>query len=128
MEKVKGIGGVFFKTPDSERLRRWYAEHLGLDTQAWGATFRWRDDEDPSRRRQTVVGLFKSDSDYFAPSTLDHMINFIVEDLDAFRRQLTESGVEVGDIHEDENGRFCWVQDPDGRRVELWQPASDKTE
>ena len=76
----------------------------------------------------TVLGLFKSDTEYFAPSTLDHMINFIVEDLDAFRRQLTESGVEVGDIHEDENGRFCWVQDPDGRRVELWQPASDKTE
>ena len=128
MEKVKGIGGVFLKSQDSERLRRWYAEHLGLDTHAWGATFRWRDDDDPSRRRQTVLGLFKSDSDYFAPSTLDHMINFIVEDLDAIRRQLAESGVELGDIYEDDNGRFCWVQDPDGRRVELWQPAPEKAE
>ncbi|MBC7931789.1 MAG: VOC family protein [Rubrivivax sp.] len=124
MEKVKGIGGVFFKTQDSKRLREWYAQHLGLETESWGTAFHWRDSEDPTRKNFTVLGLFKNDTDYFGPGPLDHMLNFIVEDLEAFRRQLSDSGLEVSDTVEDENGRFAWVTDPDGRRIELWQPPA----
>ena len=124
MQKVKGLGGVFFKTPDRERLREWYAKNLGLETESWGTSFHWRDIENPESQNFTVFGLFKSDTDYFDPSVLDHMINFIVDDLSAFRQQLLDSGIEVSDILTDENGRFAWVMDPDGRRIELWQPAA----
>jgi catechol 2,3-dioxygenase-like lactoylglutathione lyase family enzyme len=128
MEKVKGLGGLFFKTPDSERLREWYAAHLGLETESWGTTFHWREVDNPERRNFTVFGLFKADTNYFEPSSLDYMINFIVDDLESFRQQLLGGGVEVSDIIEDENGRFAWVLDPDGRRIELWQPPPQKEE
>ncbi len=123
MQRVKALGGVFFKTPDRERLREWYAARLGLQTEEWGgAVFHWRDADAPERRHATILGLFDQDTEYFRPSALDYMINFIVEDLEALRRQLIEAGVEVSEIISDENGRFAHLTDPDGRRVELWQP------
>jgi len=122
MQKVKGLGGVFFKTPDREGLREWYAAKLGLDTEAWGTSFHWRELDAPERKQLTVLGLFKADTDYFEPSALDYMVNFIVEDLEAFRRQLIEAGIEVSEIISDESGHFAHLSDPDGRRVELWQP------
>jgi len=122
MQKVKGLGGVFFKTPDREGLREWYAAKLGIDTEAWGTSFHWRELDAPERKQLTVLGLFKADTDYFEPSALDYMVNFIVEDLEAFRRQLIEAGIEVSEIISDESGRFAHLSDPDGRRVELWQP------
>lgn len=128
MQKVKGLGGVFFKTEDRERLREWYAARLGLDTEEWGAVFHWREADAPERRGHTVLGLFDADTEYFAPSRLDYMINFIVEDLAAFRRQLLEAGVEVSEIISDESGHFAHLIDPDGRRVELWQPPPQTPE
>lgn len=128
MQKVKGLGGIFIKTADRERLRQWYASHLGIETESWGTSFHWRDIDEPEQKDMTVFGLFKADTEYFNPSPLDHMINFIVEDLAAFRQQLLDDGVEISDIQDEENGRFAWVMDPDGRRIELWQPARQSEE
>ena len=128
MQKVKGLGGVFFKTQDRARLREWYAAKLGLDTEEWGTVFHWRDPDAPERKQFTVMGLFDSDTEHFRPSALDYMLNFIVEDLAAFRRQLTEAGVEVSEVVSDENGHFAHVTDPDGRRIELWQPPPPQPE
>ena len=128
MQRVKAIGGVFFKTPDRGRLREWYAAKLGVDTEEWGTVFRWRELDAPGRERFTALGFFDPDTDYFGPGAGDHMLNFIVEDLAAFRLQLVAAGVEVSEVVEDENGRFAHVTDPDGRRVELWQPPPPPAE
>jgi lactoylglutathione lyase len=128
MQKVKALGGVFFKTPDRGRLREWYAAKLGLDTEEWGAAFHWREADAPERKGLTVLGLFDSDTEHFAPSALDYMINFVVEDLAAFRRQLIDAGLEVSEIISDDSGHFAHLSDPDGRRVELWQPPQQQQE
>lgn len=121
MAKVIGLGGIFFKARDPQTLRAWYARHLGLDTNEFGATFA----EDATRPGFTLWAPFDSDSSYFAPSTKEFMLNFRVDDLDALLAQLRAEGIEAsGDVHEDENGRFGWIVDPEGTRIELWQPPS----
>jgi predicted enzyme related to lactoylglutathione lyase len=117
-EAVQGIGGVFFRARDPEALRGWYAEHLGIEMEEYGTTFRARDGD------QTVWAPFPADTDYFGGRQQQLMVNFRVGDLDAMLEQLRAAGVEVDErVHEMEYGRFAWARDPEGNRFELWEPS-----
>jgi catechol 2,3-dioxygenase-like lactoylglutathione lyase family enzyme len=123
MAKVIGFGGIFFKSRDPKALRDWYAKHLGIEMNDYGANFV----EDASRPGSTLWAPFGQDTNYFAPSTKDFMLNFRVDDLDALLAGLRTEGVEIDpNVHEDENGRFGWIMDPEGTRIELWQPPPAK--
>lgn len=126
MERVTGIGGVFFRAPDPQRTQRWYVEHLGLPNPMDGdptVVFTWREREDADRVGSTVWSPFPAETDYFGPRGKSWMLNFRVRDLDAMLAQLRSAGVEVDErIEELPEGRFGWFVDPDGNRVELWQP------
>lgn len=121
MAKVLGVGGVFFKARDPEGLGQWYAEHLGLEVNyPYGATFL------PSSTPKgglTVWGPFKQDTEYFEPSSKAFMFNLMVDDLDGALAQVRAGGADVMDETMDEDyGRFGWFMDPEGNKVELWEP------
>jgi predicted enzyme related to lactoylglutathione lyase len=121
MERVTGIGGVFQRSAgDAKRLREWYAEHLGIELNAWGAEpFAW------TPGGQTTWATFDRDSDYFGRPDQAFMVNFRVADLDAMLAQLRAAGVEVVDaVEEGDFGRFGWAVDPEGTRFELWEPPA----
>lgn len=124
MKRVTGIGGIFFKSSDPKALGAWYRDHLGLDVTDWGgAIFPWGDSENPSG--MTIWSLFPADTDRMAPSSAPFMINFRVADLDALLAALRAEGCNVLPETEDsEFGKFGWVMDPDGNKVELWQPPA----
>ncbi|MDX1929488.1 MAG: VOC family protein [Pirellulaceae bacterium] len=124
MKRVTGIGGVFFKSKDPKALGEWYRRHLGLNIEEWGGTaFSWVTPDNPSGTGTTVWNIFKEDTKYFAPSTSSFMINFRVHDLHALVDALRAEGCDVdAKLEESEFGKFGWVQDPDGNRIELWQP------
>ncbi len=122
MAKALGIGGVFFKSPDPKKLAAWYQEWLELDiNDAFGGSV-FQVNALPNNA-YTVWSPFNADTDYFEPSNSDFMLNLIVDDLDAVLSKLKQSGVQVFDKTEEEGlGQFGWFIDPDGRKVELWQP------
>ena len=124
MSRVIGIGGIFIKARDPEALRAWYREHLHLDIADWGGTaFMWNRPDGPGEDGMTVWNLFEDNSDYFAPSKARFMVNYIVRDLHAVLAALREEGCDVdGKTEESEFGRFGWVMDPEGNRIELWEP------
>jgi predicted enzyme related to lactoylglutathione lyase len=126
MRRVTGIGGIFFKAKDAPALRDWYKRHLGLAIEEWGGTaFRWTDSEGQAVNGTTVWNPFDSESSYFAPSTAPFMINYRVEDLHALLKVLREEGCAVQDkVEESEYGKFGWVVDPEGNKIELWQPPA----
>lgn len=123
MKRVTGIGGIFFKSKDPKALGEWYRTHLGIDVSEWGgAAFSWNSEENPDGTGTTIWSPFKEDSTYFAPSTASFMVNYRVDDLEALLVVLRSEGVTVhGDMQESEHGKFGWVIDPDGNKVELWQ-------
>ena len=123
METVQGIGGVFFKGRDKEAVIAWYRDVLGVPMASWGGTaFRWAE-QHAAEDASTTFSVFDGDSGYFAPSEAPFMINFRVRDLDAMLAQARAAGGWVDDkVEESEYGRFGWVLDPDGNKVELWQP------
>lgn len=123
MKRVTGIGGVFLKAKDAVKLREWYQTHLGIEIDTWGGTaFRWRNPENPQGDGTTVWSIFEDSSSYFAPSTAGFMINYRVEDLHALIAILREEGCQVDEkVEESEYGKFGWVMDPEGNRIELWQ-------
>jgi predicted enzyme related to lactoylglutathione lyase len=124
-ERVTGIGGVFFKAKDPKALRAWYQEKLGIAIQEGGAfgLFLWREREDSSRVGTTVWSLFPETTKHFAPSLAPFMINYRVRDLEELLTQLRSAGVTVdGKVVEDFNGKFAWIIDPEGNKVELWEP------
>jgi predicted enzyme related to lactoylglutathione lyase len=127
MKRVTGIGGVFIKARDPEALCAWYKKHLGVDVQSWGgAVFRWADGDTPARSGSTVWSVMPEASDYFAPSSARFMVNYRVDDLHALLATLRAEGCQVVDkTDESEFGRFGWVIDPEGHKVELWQPPPD---
>ena len=124
MGKVVGIGGVFFKSEDPEKLKRWYIDNLGLEPDDAGYVyFRWEKQVKSGVRGYTLWGPFSSDTKYFDSSKKPCMVNFVVDDLVAVLDRLREKGVEVDDqVAEHEEGRFGWFMDPEGNKVELWQP------
>lgn len=126
MKRVTGIGGIFFKTKDPEKTKAWYRRHLGIVPEADGhVVFTWREKDDPARIGATVWSPFRDDTQYFDPSTASFMINYRVADLHGLLDQLRAEGVEVDDrIEEGEFGRFGWIIDPEGNKIELWEPPS----
>jgi predicted enzyme related to lactoylglutathione lyase len=124
MKRVTGLGGVFFKSQDKTALTKWYSDRLGLDADEYGKMFQWRDDENPESRGYTVWSPFKEDTKYFEPSSKPFMINFRVDDLAGLLAALRQEGVQVvGEIQDEENGRFGWIMDPEGNKIELWEPV-----
>jgi len=122
---VTGVGGVFFKAEDPAKLRAWYRDHLGLDGgDGPGVNFFWRELKDPSQFGMTVWSVFPRDTAYFGDEKQTFMINYRVRDLDALLAKLRAQGVEqVGDIEDYWYGRFGWILDAEGNRIELWQPV-----
>lgn len=123
-ERVTGIGGIFFKSPDPRALQQWYQEHLGVPADADGyVAFAWRELHDPERTGLTTWSAFAESTTYFAQSRREFMVNYRVESLDRMLAQLRAAGVAVDDATEDTPyGRFGWATDPDGTRIELWEP------
>jgi predicted enzyme related to lactoylglutathione lyase len=126
MKRVTGIGGVFIKARDPEALGIWYKRHLGIDIREWGGfTFHWHTPEEPNPHGATVWGLFKENSGAFGSGTAPFMINYRVHDLAALLDALRSEGCAVEPKTEDsEYGKFGWVTDPEGNRVELWEPPT----
>lgn len=126
MERVIGLGGPFIKASDPKALAAWYEKHLGISFN--GSTYTvWQfANEDGSKKTgYNVFSFFKKDSDYFAPGTSPVMLNFIVKDLFALLKVLKEEGVEaVGEPMDEEYGKFGWILDPDGNKIELWEPPA----
>ena len=122
MAKVTGLGGIFFKSRDPAALGAWYAQHLGLDVEEWGGA---RFVEDERRAGCTLWSPFAANTGYFGTGPQSYMLNFRVDDLDALLAQLRAAGVAVDErVEQSEFGRFGWITDPEGSRVELWQPPA----
>lgn len=120
-KRVTGIGGIFFKAKDPEQLKTWYKEHLGLPTDTYGCTFRWKDEE--GNDGITQWSPFKEDTAYFQPSEKPFMMNFRVEDLETLLQELKKEGIKtVGKIEKHDYGKFAWITDPEGNKIELWEP------
>ena len=123
--RVIGIGGIFLKSSDHDRLRSWYWNNLGLEHENEYSQFRWRSHEKPEVEHVTAWSVFPADSTYFNPSSAPFMINYIVDDLDAILAKLAGSGVRIDPKREDyDYGRFAWIFDPDRNKIELWEPSS----
>jgi len=124
MTRVTGIGGIFFKARDPAALRAWYRAHLGIDVQEWGGyAFRWNPSAPSDREGVTVWSVFPAESQYFDPSPAPFMVNYRVADLARVLADLRAEGCAVDDrTEESEHGKFGWVMDPEGNRVELWEP------
>ena len=124
MKRVTGLGGVFFKTPDPDGLKDWYRKHLGIESDPWGFSFLWRELERPEKKGYTVWSPFPDKTDYFDPSEQPYMVNYRVDDLEALLPVLEAEGVRVvGGPDREENGKFAWIVDPEGRKIELWEPV-----
>jgi predicted enzyme related to lactoylglutathione lyase len=123
-KKVTGIGGIFFKTKDPENMKTWYQKNLGLVTNEYGSVFEFRSTDQPNDKGYLVWSPFTEDTKYFDPSTKEFMINYRVENLEELLEQLRNDGVEiVGEIEEYEYGKFAHIVDPEGNKIELWEPV-----
>jgi len=126
MKKVKGIGGIFFKCKDPEKLKEWYKIHLGIDTNEYGTIFQWQQQAESLKDGYTVWSPFADDTDYFKPSEKEFMINYVVEDIEALVEDLKKEGVTiVDDIETYEYGKFVHILDLENNKIELWEPARE---
>ena len=122
-KKTTGIGGIFFKCKDPKKVREWYAKNLGLNTNEWGAVFEWRQGADTTQKGFTQWSPFNEKTKYFEPSAKEFMINYRVENLEALVAQLKKDSVTVTDkIESVEYGKFVHIMDPEGNKIELWEP------
>lgn len=120
--RILGIGGVFFKSANRDQMREWYSKHLGLTDKGGGAMLPWREHGDPQKEHITVWTIFPASTDYYAAP---FMINYIVDDLDALLDRLKQEGVKIDPKRMDESyGRFAWIYDSDGNKIELWEPSA----
>jgi predicted enzyme related to lactoylglutathione lyase len=123
MSKVTGIGGLFFKSKDVAKLKDWYRDHLGFVVTEWGSSMVWTDPKTNAKVR-TEWSPMKETTDYFAPGTLPYMINYLVQDLRGLIDTLRKHGVTVvGDVAEYDYGKFAHIMDPEGRKIELYEPS-----
>lgn len=121
LKRVTGLGGFFFKTENPVATRDWYKNHLGIPTDQYGWTFWWKDQE--GKDCSTQWSPFAADTTYFSPSEKPFMMNFRVDDLEALLKVLKEEGVTiVGEMETYDYGKFGWILDPDGNKIELWEP------
>lgn len=118
--RITGIGGLFFKSKDPKALAAWYRDVLGMKVETWGGVLLSYDA--PGHPPVAVWTPFPQDSDYMAPSTREFMVDFAVDDLDAFVARLVDHGVKILKRDSDATGKFAWIMDPDGTKIELWQP------
>ncbi len=133
MKRVTGIGGIFFQSESPEHLYEWYEKHLGIKREAHGqcATFEWRelqapDGSEPGVKGATAWSIFPRSTKYFGASKASFMVNYRVDDLDGLLEELKKAGVEIDPKRENaEYGRFAWIMDPDGNRIELWEPPKE---
>jgi predicted enzyme related to lactoylglutathione lyase len=125
MKRVTGIGGIFFKAKDPAAMREWYRRHLGIDVQEWGgAAFAWADDQGNATRGTTIWSVADGGGS-FEPGTAPFMVNYRVADVHALVAELRKEGCEVlGKVEESDFGKFGWVLDPEGNKVELWEPPA----
>ena len=126
-KRVTGIGGLFFKATDPKESKDWYQKHLGFDTDDWGCTFWWKDKD--GNRCSTQWSPMAKESDYFAPSKKEFMFNYRVENLVELLEVLKSEGVTiVGEMQTFDYGKFGWILDNDGNKIELWEPIDSAFE
>ena len=126
MKKVTGIGGIFFKCKDPNKMKDWYRDNLGMETNDYGAVFEWYEGTDSTKKGQTTWSLFKESTKYFEPSEKDFMINYRVENLEAMVEDFKKNGVTVLDeIASYDYGKFVHILDAEGNKVELWEPMGE---
>lgn len=126
MKKVTGIGGVFFKCKDLDKAKEWYKTHLGIDAGPYGTSFEWRHEDNPEKKGTTQWNPFKEETKYFEPSSKDFMINYRVENLEALVDELIKGGVTIVDkIESYDFGKFVHIMDPEGNKIQLWEPAGE---
>jgi predicted enzyme related to lactoylglutathione lyase len=121
-EKVTGIGGVFFRARDPARMSSWYQEQLGIGVEAGHSDFLWREHDQPEQVGRTVWSIFPAETEYFGPARPAFMINYRVASLDRMLDQLRRNGITVEKVEDYDYGRFAWITDPEGNRIELWEP------
>jgi predicted enzyme related to lactoylglutathione lyase len=123
MKKVTGIGGIFFKCKDPEKIRAWYKKYLGIEAGDWGFNFDWNMEPDPSKG-STVWAPFKQETTHFNPSAKDFMINYRVENLEELIKELKKEGIPLLDEMDSSTyGKFVHLMDPEGNKIELWEPG-----
>ncbi len=126
MKKVTGIGGIFFKCKDANKMKAWYNTHLGFDAGQYGASFEWYEDAEGTKKGLTQWNLFSDTSKYFEPSAKDFMINYRVENLEALVEELKKEGVTVLDkIETYDFGKFVHILDAEDNKIQLWEAAGE---
>lgn len=124
-KRVTGIGGVFFKTKDPDKIKKWYEKHLGFPYDKYGCSFEWRQ-KGTDKPGFTAWGPFEMDTKYYDPSKKDFMFNYRVENLEELLKVLKEEGVQVvGEMESYDYGKFGWIMDPEGNKIELWEPVDE---
>jgi predicted enzyme related to lactoylglutathione lyase len=124
MKKVTGIGGIFFKCKDPQKIKDWYSKNLGLNTDEYGTSFEWREGEDASKMGFTQWSPFPETTNYILPSEKEFMINYRVADIEALVEKLKEDGVRILDeIETYDYGKFVHIMDIEGNKIELWEPV-----
>jgi predicted enzyme related to lactoylglutathione lyase len=125
-KKVTGIGGVFFKCQNPENMKEWYGQHLGLVITDYGSVFETRRTDMPEKKSYALWSPFEAKTDYFQPSEKEFMINYRVENIEELVKELREQGVEICDeIETYEYGKFVHIMDPEGNKIELWEPVDE---
>ncbi len=123
MAKIIGLGGIFFKAKSPLELANWYKQYLGLDILEWGgAIFPWQNLPNLNSKTYSLWAPFEEKTDYFAPSTQNFMVNFVVDDLEELVKSLKVQNQKISEVQIEEHGKFAWILDPEGNKVELWEP------
>ena len=122
MEQVTGIGGVFFKVKDPKGMTAWYRTNLGIQSKGGYTDFTWRDRDHPEEMGHTAWRIFPTNTTYFGQSSSSLMINYRVANLDRMLERLRRNGVKIEKVEDYDYGRWAWIMDPDGNRIELWEP------
>jgi predicted enzyme related to lactoylglutathione lyase len=120
MARITGVGGIFFKSPDSKKLSAWYRDVLGIELSEWGGAMLRTDA--PGHPEFVVWSPFAADTKYFEPSVREFMVNFAVDDLEGILKEIEAKGVAIAARKDESYGRFAWIMDPDGTKIELWEP------